>query len=97
MKPATKVGLIRLIGMISALPVLGASYWLAINYGYDLELVVCIAAVTWIAALYIFSLLLRVTCPKCGGTMEICEGDDKIIYECRKCGQKIDSGYHSEY
>ncbi len=97
MSPNNKIGLIRLVGMLTALPALAVSYWIAITWSYDIELTICIAALVWVALLYIFSKLIRVSCRKCGGSMEICDGDDMIIYQCTKCGQKIDSGYHSEY
>jgi len=45
----------------------------------------------------IFVLLNKAICESCGGQMKISSGYPRIVYRCKNCKSKIDTGIYSDY
>jgi hypothetical protein len=45
----------------------------------------------------IFIVLNKAVCESCGGQMKISSGYPRIVYRCKKCNSKADTGIYSDY
>ena len=45
----------------------------------------------------VFVLLNKAKCESCGGQMKIVSGYPRIVYRCKKCKSKIDTGIYSDF
>jgi len=45
----------------------------------------------------VFVMRNKVCCDVCGGHMKISSGYPRIVYQCKKCGGKIDTGIYSDF
>jgi hypothetical protein len=44
-----------------------------------------------------FVMMNKASCESCKGQMKIISGFPRIVYQCRKCGTKIDTGIYSDF
>lgn len=45
----------------------------------------------------LFALRARPTCERCGGRVRIVQGFPRIVFACRACGARIDTGIHPDF
>lgn len=45
----------------------------------------------------LFMINKKASCESCGDQMKIISGYPRIIYQCKKCGSKVDTGIYSDF
>ena len=61
------------------------------------ELLPFLALAVGTIPIMLFMVLKKAVCESCGGQMKISSGYPRIVYQCKKCHAKIDTGIYSDY
>jgi hypothetical protein len=75
----------------------GAAVLVALKFVAASEYVPFIAIAAGSIPIILFYARNEPICEKCSGKMKITSGFPHLVYRCRKCGDVVNTGMHSDY